>query len=481
MDHMSVSETYQRFWNAVALASAGRLAPAESEMPPPWEAWTLLALYRHRRRQLWVGEIVETLGTTRERVSGFGNLALPEKQSGVVPGNSDWEFYFHGIGCCLTHRQTGEAIDVDFHGGSAEHISVFFYEQFLKSLRSPAGVEERVLRLHPKAEAMSLSFDALVEAGAMTKQMHQPARISEEALEHDEAALRFCDLWNAGKNRTELAAAIGDWLYVGEENSSAQSRAQAQQINEARKQRLLAIYRSAEHPSTALEALSDLEIEELPELVIEVLRGPICGTTSSAIKIVEAKPALADWWPEVYATMKRTNPGGIPDAYIWEKCATLLLVRGYRRPEIAADLASAGERNSSGAALLALEFAPELARGLLARALRSYVPAERHRAAATLAVIDRPWCHAELMAVLDGSREQLATVDCRAALAESRFESVRAAARKWEEENPHERDPGKFISADEGMLRHTPQFVQWEMEQIRERVMKAVAKTSALD
>jgi hypothetical protein len=36
----------------------------------------------------------------------------------------EWEYYFHGKGCCLTHRVTGEEIDVDFFDDSAEYFDL---------------------------------------------------------------------------------------------------------------------------------------------------------------------------------------------------------------------------------------------------------------------------------------------------------------------------------------------------------------------
>jgi hypothetical protein len=42
------------------LLGAVRALPAAGELPFPWEVWALIGLVRHRRRQVWVGEVVTT-------------------------------------------------------------------------------------------------------------------------------------------------------------------------------------------------------------------------------------------------------------------------------------------------------------------------------------------------------------------------------------------------------------------------------------
>ena len=120
------------------LSHAIHALPAVGLLPSPWVTWTLIGLVRHRRRQLWVGEVVATrLGGDREVIAVMGALGHPPEvpQQGLVPDLTEWEYYFHGKGCCLTHRGTGEAIDVDFFGPEAEYFDTFFYINYLKSLK----------------------------------------------------------------------------------------------------------------------------------------------------------------------------------------------------------------------------------------------------------------------------------------------------------------------------------------------------------
>src|SRR5262245_50337023 len=116
------------------LAAAVRALTPVGRLPSPWETWALVCLVRHRRRQLWVGEVISTrLGADRLGLARMGALGHPQvPQRGPVPGQPEWEYYFHGCGCCLTHRVTGEEIDVDFFDDSAEYFDIWFYQNYLK-------------------------------------------------------------------------------------------------------------------------------------------------------------------------------------------------------------------------------------------------------------------------------------------------------------------------------------------------------------
>jgi hypothetical protein len=107
--------------------------------------WLLFALVRHVECQRWVGRIAASrLKADLVALSGAGALAHPAiPQSGLVPDDTDWEYYFHGRGCCLTNRITGESIDVDFFDGSSDWIDDFFFIRYLESLKQPAFMKRR--------------------------------------------------------------------------------------------------------------------------------------------------------------------------------------------------------------------------------------------------------------------------------------------------------------------------------------------------
>src|SRR3954447_20058679 len=147
-----------------------RSVPDVGELPTPWETWTLIGLFRHRERQWWVPEVIRTrLRGDPSTVARLGSMGHPDgvKQSGTVPGLPEWEYFFHGIGCCLTHKVTGEEIDVDFYGPRAECFDEFFYLDYLRSLRQPEPPEARLIALHPSLRPLRLAIGELREAGLL--------------------------------------------------------------------------------------------------------------------------------------------------------------------------------------------------------------------------------------------------------------------------------------------------------------------------
>src|SRR5262249_52190573 len=192
-----------------ALPEAGRL-------PLPWTTWTLIGLVRHRRRQLWVAEVVtDRLGGDLEAIATMGALGHPLDlpQHGLVPGLTDWGYYFHGKGCCLTYRVTGEEIDVDYFERSGEYLDVFFYLRHLRSLRNPEPPEARLIALHRSFEPVRLAVSELLEAEILVPlegREHCPFRIAEEVLEQEAAIDAFCVSWGSAERRGWAAAPVGD-------------------------------------------------------------------------------------------------------------------------------------------------------------------------------------------------------------------------------------------------------------------------------
>ena len=101
------------------------------------ELYSLVCFVRHERRQKWVGFIVETrLSGQGADLAQLGAFAHPEEipQSGEVPGEEGWRYFFHGRGCCFTHAD-GTSIDVDFaDDGTALDIDPYFFTSYLQSI-----------------------------------------------------------------------------------------------------------------------------------------------------------------------------------------------------------------------------------------------------------------------------------------------------------------------------------------------------------
>jgi hypothetical protein len=489
MNDTNDSELFARFQEACAGSDQlpGSLAaweslPAPGRLPPPWLTWTLIALVRHRRRQLRVGEVVrDRLDGDLGRLAACGALGHPEErpQHGPVPGLPEWEYYFHGIGCCLTHRVTGEAIDVNFFGDHAEGFDFYFFIWYLRSLRDPEPPERRLLELHPSFESIRLAFDQLHRLGLLTTTPDCRApRLSEEVIAGADLIDGFCRSWDDPTQRPWLAAQIGDWMAAEEclpDSAPASLRslvaARAAAIRRAQADRMRRAFDRGDEPRLALLALSDLGADDLPLFLTRTLRGEISGATSSALELVEASPDAPAWCPEVFSLFRRLDPNGeAPHPWLWSRCAGFLLRHRHQTETVAAALPLVGSYMVGEIALLAMEHAPEVALKLIRRALRSGVPINRRTAAAVLALIDRPWSRAELLAVLRESDEQEATSECRAALQESREPTARRAAEEWEERNPHEPEIGRWITLGEWLLRDCPQWLRYEMDKLRERV-----------
>jgi hypothetical protein len=477
------------------LTGAVRLLPAVGEMPSPWETWALVGLVRHRRRQLWVGEVITTrLSGNLLDLARLMALGHPQgvPQSGTVPGLPEWEYYFHGKGCCLTHKVTGEEIDVDFFDDSAEYFDLFFYENYLKSLRSPEPAEGRLLELHGSIKPISLAVEGLLEAGALAplpgRDAH-PFRVTGTVLRHEGDLAAFCAGWADPARRPWLAALVGDWpaaheaaLRAGDQALVGLTASRVDRCRQLRRHRLLQPGRKESHASAALLGLADLGAAELPGSLVEALRGSPSGVTSTALEVIVKQDDPA-WCPEVYGLFRRMNPDHQPpEPHIWMESLKFLLRHGHRREEMQAALPRAGGSETGEAFLLAQEHAPEQALPLVRRALRSGVPASRCAVAAILALIDRPWSRRELIAVLEESDDQEQTADCRAALLECRDEAAHRVVRAWQERNPHEpeagtfleiegRQFGPFISMAEVSLRNRGEWLRYEMEKLHDRVM----------
>ena len=180
------------------LATAICALPDAGRLPLPWATWTLIGLVRHRRRQLWVAQVVATrLQGEPESIATRGAFGHPEDipQRGLVPGLTDWEYFFHGRGCCLTHRGSGEAIDVDSFGETAEYFDIFFYLNYLNSLKDPEPPEARLIALNPSYQPIRLAVGDLLASGMLTplEGGEYPFRISEDVLGHEDAIDGFCE------------------------------------------------------------------------------------------------------------------------------------------------------------------------------------------------------------------------------------------------------------------------------------------------
>lgn len=424
-------------------------------------------------------------------LAAFGAFGHPNEvpQSGCLPGSSEWEYDFHGRGCCLTHKVDGDKLDVDFWDDSADYFDTFFYTKYLESLRRPEPPEQRLRDLHPAVRPISIAVAELLKAGALVPfpgNDSHPYRIEEEVLACSDAVDTICSAWADQDRRTWMAAQIGDWLGAREAAKGcteleAITEARAESCREMRRRQLRCEIGRGDRD--ALYALTDLGSPDVDHLLEESLRGPHSGLVSAALEII-GKQADPRWCPQVYAIFSGLDPEGpLPQAHLWFSSLTFLLKHGYRTAELLAALPRAGGIVVGEASLLALEHAPEHALPLIRRGLLSDVPMNRSQVAAILALIGKPWSRSELLRALEASNDQEKTADARAALLEFGDEGERNAVLAWEQRNPHENEAGTYLevggrtfgplySVGEISLMNRTAWIRHEMETMHDRAMK---------
>jgi hypothetical protein len=476
------------------IAAFLRALPDPGALPSPWETWTLIGLVRHRERQLWVADIIRTrLRGTPSDLAVMGAFGHPQgvPQSGPVPAMPEWEYYFHGRGCCISHKIDGDAIDVDFWDDSAEYFDTFFYKDYLESLRRPEPPEQRLRELHPSARAVTLAVDDLLARRALAplagREAH-PYRVADDVLSSKDAIAAFCTAWDVADGRVWLAALIGDWPAAdeaahGRPELTAITSPRAEQCREKRRQRLRRELGEPYTGADALQALADLGAADLDQCLEDALLGPPSGLISAALDIIGQRDDPR-WCPCVYALFSRVDPAGqIPQPHSWITSLKFLLRHGYRTAQLLAALPKAGGTGVGEAVLLALEHAPGLALPLIRKSLLADIPINRTQVAAILALIAKPWSRRELLGALEASDDQEKTAAARAALLESGDEKARKAVLTWEERNPHENEIGSYLeiggrrlgpfyTLGEISLKDRTSRIRYEMEKLHDRVMR---------
>ena len=441
-----------------------------------WEAWTLLGLVRHRQRQEFVAETMTSrLGADLQALAKSGSMGHPDCPGrGVVPGLSDWAYNFHGCGCRLTHRGTGEAIDVDFCDSSSNWFDSFFFSRYLESLKTPTFVEQRLIQLHPSFRTVLLAIDRLRESDLLER--YEDRGAFRLAFDHEELSgllERIEPKWESAETQWQVASAVGDWFLM--ERTSPDKRREvhiARRVDACRQERsqwLVERFRGGNRSGEAMKALAEIESDQLDAMIEEALNGTDNAAMGAALDTISQ---TADKWRvQLEALLNRNDPtDSVPAPGIHLTCCELLLKNGHS--EGMADRLLAHHSQFVGeAAIVALEHLPDVAIPLFRRALRSTIPCNRVSAAASLAVLDQPWCRAELLAVLEESDDPAKTAECRSALLETHSRECHERVMAWEELNPHEAEPGKWITMEEAMLRSRGEFIRYEMQELHDRLM----------
>lgn len=395
-----------------------------------WGLWTLICLCRHLNRQRWVGYVVETrLKGDLARLGAAGALGYPEgvPQKGEVPDEPGWRYYFHGRGCCLTNKETGTSIDVDFTDeGATDQIDRYFYSRFLEELKLPGFPETMLQRKEPLEHAWQADLDALVEAGCLDP--GRPIRITQlgrnvadslEPVVECMTRLARGDSPSARRRLLLLALALGDLVLAQPLAESGDTgdvlAAQISRLAEDARQRRAARMiqsvraRSPNADSCRLRALADLGIKYAGPVVKDcALHSPVDGTANTALAIlvhwngIDLVPTLTELIARRYteASGLRSTPNALRRGSSGEDSQP-------RQYQIVRAVIALLQRERPGSLKPAL-------REKIVSLLETAVGANAGEAALLLYVLDKPWGLNALRAALAG-RIPIARSDSAAA------------------------------------------------------------------
>lgn len=130
-------------------------------------------------RQQLVIRAIRELGVTPETMRGVGAWQGKTSQTGEW---GDWDFFFHGGGCELRHRQTGEPID--WNGPDTQAFGIMSFIHHLEwRLREQSGLSElrAYLSEHDTVSVVEL-IKELIRDGVITPDRHIDA--GDRAIRH---------------------------------------------------------------------------------------------------------------------------------------------------------------------------------------------------------------------------------------------------------------------------------------------------------
>lgn len=445
-----------------------------------WTTWLLVCLVRYSAKQQWAAEIVKTrLGLSPEEIGEAGPFAYQQIQNpGLVPGLTDWEYELHGIGCRLTNRITGEVVDTDFSDEVPNQIDVFFFIEWIESLRSPEWPEARLIAYHPSIRTISLTFDELAESYLIQGtsgssdddvddqiQYERVYRLLSYCLPLTEPLDRLADRFDDVETRRNLATLFHDWEFLIAVGDHNEAEAASLRLEKARNERIARLKRQLndfERASDAMRSLVEMKVDGIDDYLRDALRGVPSSSTIVALDVIGDRNNQR-WLPEVYELFFLLKPSDAPpEPAVWERCARILLQANYKNSEVIKALGKAAPSSTGEAAILALEYGSAETRHLFRKALQSVIPYARAIAAASLAILDEDWARDEMVDVLKETADRESTSECRAALRESRFKEAQTFVDDWERNNPGE-EPAWRHDASE--------WIRYEMQTLHDRIL----------
>lgn len=303
---MSANLTHQIEAAINALASISRCDGSQksSKIQPesiglrPLESCALVSFLRHERRQEWVRYVVESrLQGSAADLAESGAFGHPEEvpQSGDVPGEEGWRYFFHGRGCCFSH-QDGTVLDVDFaDDGTALDIDAYFYTRFLSSSPSLVFCESQLRQPDGLENAWQVALPSLTLSGMIQKEWR--FRLSDDGrrvASSLEPLLDFIET-STGFQRCEALKIMGD--YVSAERDAARAGINSTELSAAAKRQisenaaaLRAVLHQPDDSSArcALASLASLGKDQAFEDVAgALLRKPAGGLNHTALVAIK--------------------------------------------------------------------------------------------------------------------------------------------------------------------------------------------------
>jgi hypothetical protein len=334
-----------------------------------------VALHAHLPRQQWVEEVITRhLSASPAQLATDGAFGHPDSipHQGTVPTLPEWQYRFHGCGCCLTHAD-GTCIDVDIdpeHEASA--IDPYFYSAYLESLPSPTGVEALLRRPEPFSTCWHADLDGLREQGLIA---------GEHRVHLTESGLQVASTIREAMN---AAPSLDAWAAPGEVATAARNAKLLVRLERRR-------------DSAGLMALASLGRAAAEPCVSRILSEPtIDRLTATAVELVGSwKDAVHD--ARLLGLASRCTPQSPPETYLRSQVIELI-IRRYRADTLSATLRGqlqellSVEGHGAEAAYARHLYLLEPQAGLerLARALHHDIPIVRSEAAAALVVIGAP-------------------------------------------------------------------------------------------
>jgi len=321
--------------------------------PAPWEAWTLICLWRYRQLQLWATEVI-TSGLMPS-LPEFGQ-ALENKRDleGYVPMASEWSFALNGVEktCNLANRVTGQEVTVIIRNTDTEptiEAVDFVGSVYHLNPDDSLACERRLLELHPSPWSLELTYGQVRISGAMRSVGDEYLnRLADEILENGDSFSAFCTAWQDPDNRLWLSALIGDWEGV-EQLASASDQAELARLASARaavcRQRRIASLRkmfqcalnNQEYTvQMVLPAMSEVGDELLEDFIREAFSRNDQSSLAAAFYALETDDP--SWCPEMFQCFEdrvRDAESLRPATYL----GRFLVEHDYRADDVLAALA----------------------------------------------------------------------------------------------------------------------------------------------